>query len=93
MLNLLSNHPQGYKIKMSMKGISIKDDLPKEGGRYLCYCESVGELGTSHFQWNCAYDPIEKTFSDFSYSFKDGERVTHWMPLPPPPPINHSSKP
>ena len=65
--------------------VRVEDGLPKEGGRYWCYCISVGELGVSGFQWNCAYNPNTKTFHDFAYSFKDGEWVTHWRPLPAPP--------
>lgn len=51
---------------------------PKEGGRYWCYCEEVGCLGTSYFQWNCSYNPSDGCFSDNCNYIK----VTHWMPLP-----------
>lgn len=74
-----------YAAQPAEEWVAVEDGLPEEGGRYWCYCESVGELGKSYFQWNCAYDPLTKTFHDFAYSFKDGERVTHWMPLPAPP--------
>ena len=66
-----------------MEWISIKDRLPKEGGRYWCYLEHQNDLGLSHFQWNCSYNENEKRFSD-RYLI-DGEKVTHWMPLPEPP--------
>lgn len=81
----------GYQLAQE-EWIDVRERLPDEGGRYLCYCESVGELGKSNFQWNCAYDPITKTFHDFAYSFKDGERVTHWQPLPSPPKIDNQIK-
>ncbi len=30
---------------------------PKEGGRYWCIVREINDLGTSYFQWNCAYNP------------------------------------
>lgn len=62
------------------KWISVEDELPKESGRYWCYVEHQTDLGLSHFQWNCSYNEISKTFSDRYLT--DGERVTHWQPLP-----------
>ena len=47
-----------------MEWISIKDRLPKEGGRYWCYLEHQNDLGLSNFQWNCSYNENEKRFSD-----------------------------
>jgi hypothetical protein len=63
--------------------ISVDNALPDEGGRYWCYVEELTDLGFSYFQWNCAYNEREKTFSDST--FKDGERVIFWAPLPNPP--------
>lgn len=68
---------------MNNKWISVKEDLPKEGGRYWCYLEHINSLSKSHFQWNCSYDAITKTFSD--RSLNDGETVTYWQPLAKPP--------
>lgn len=66
-----------------MKWISVNDELPKEGGRYWCYLEHQNDLGLSYLQWNCSYNENEKRFSDKYLT--DGEKVTHWMPLPEPP--------
>jgi hypothetical protein len=63
--------------------VDVNNELPKEGGRYWCYLEEQTSLGLSHFQWNCSYHEIEKRFSD--QHLKNGEKVTHWMPLPTPP--------
>jgi hypothetical protein len=30
---------------------------PKECGRYWCVVRDVNDLGTSYYQWNCAYHP------------------------------------
>ena len=62
------------------KWISVEDKLPEEGGRYWCYTEQQTDLGLSHFQWNCSYNETTKTFSDRYLT--DGERITHWQPLP-----------
>lgn len=63
--------------------IDVNDRLPEEGGRYWCYVEHQGDLGISHFQWNCYYSPNLHRFSDRTLT--DGEQVTHWRELPPPP--------
>jgi hypothetical protein len=68
---------------MNNKWISVEKNLPKEGGRYWCYLEHQTDLGLSHFQWNCSYNEVSKTFSDRYLT--DGEKVTHWQPLPNPP--------
>jgi Protein of unknown function (DUF551) len=59
--------------------ISIKDRLPENGQKCLCYCE------TRHFD-------AEFHGNDFLYEFfilRDGCPLTvyasHWMPLPEPP--------
>jgi hypothetical protein len=60
-----------------MEWISVKDRLPEEGGRFWCFVEEINDLGRSHFQWNCSFDPLTELFSD---NFKT-LRVTHWIPL------------
>lgn len=37
---------------------------PKEGGRYWCVVREVNDLGISHYQWNCAYNPEERWSSN-----------------------------
>jgi len=76
---------QGFSIlplnnNVEDKWISVEEELPEDGGRYWCYVEHQTDLGLSHFQWNCSYNETTKTFSD-RYLI-DGERVTHWQPLP-----------
>jgi hypothetical protein len=61
--------------------MACEEHMPDEGGRYWCYCTEINDLGTSHFQWNCYYDPQNKSFSDEGHSIS----VTHWKPLAPPP--------
>jgi hypothetical protein len=63
--------------------IDVNDQLPGEGGRYWCFMRDITELGTSYFQWNCSYNAKEKRFSDSTLF--NGELVTHWRELPPPP--------
>jgi|ERR1044072_2708636 hypothetical protein len=63
--------------------ISVTDQLPTESGRYWCYVKELTDLGFSYFQWNCAYNANEGRFSDSTLT--NGENVTHWRPLPPPP--------
>ncbi|MEN7471001.1 DUF551 domain-containing protein [Providencia stuartii] len=59
--------------------VKCSERVPEEPGRYLCYVEEVNSLGISHYQWNCSWNGV--CFRDDSLS----GRVTHWMPLPPPP--------
>ncbi|SVW65759.1 DUF551 domain-containing protein [Klebsiella pneumoniae] len=59
--------------------IPVSERLPEEGGRYWCYVEEQNSLGKSHYQWNCSWN--EGAWSDKALT----GRVTHWMPLPPPP--------
>lgn len=30
---------------------------PKAGGRYWCVVRDINDLGTSYYQWSCAYHP------------------------------------
>ena len=62
-----------------MEWIKCSERNPEEGGRYWCYVEEQNSLGKSHYQWNCSWNGDE--WSDASLS----GRVTHWMPLAPPP--------
>jgi hypothetical protein len=57
--------------------ISVEDRLPEEGGRYWCYVEEVNDLGISHYEWNCYFDPNNKEFRDDLKTMK----VTHWTYL------------
>lgn len=61
--------------------VSVKEKLPDEGGRYWCYVEVVGDLGESHFQWNCSFDPHMQSFSDNMVTM----HVIYWQPLAPEP--------
>ncbi|WP_312412374.1 DUF551 domain-containing protein [Pseudescherichia sp.] len=63
--------------------IACADRMPEEGGRYWCYVEEQNSLGKSHYQWNCSWNGDEWGGEALS------GRVTHWMPLPLPPAINH----
>lgn len=58
-----------------------KTTPPKESGRYWCMVEELSDLGFSKFQWNCAYNEQQKTWSDG----KDFFNVTHWTQLAPTP--------
>ena len=69
--------------QVKSKWIRVEDKLPVEGNRYLTFVEHITDLGKSNFVWNCSYNEDEKRFSDSSLN--DGERVTHWQPLPEPP--------
>jgi hypothetical protein len=60
------------------KWIRVEDRLPDESiGRVWCYIEEQTDLGLSHYQWNCSYNPNDGGFDRFG--------VTHWQPLPEPP--------
>jgi hypothetical protein len=63
--------------------ISVEYRLPEESGRYWCYVQHLTDLGFSYFQWNCDYNAQLQRFSDMT--LKDGEKITHWRPLPSPP--------
>lgn len=72
------------KVKKELDDwIDVNDRLPEESGRYWCYMKDINDLGTSYFQWNCAYNANEKRFSDSTLF--NGEQVTHWRLLPEPP--------
>jgi hypothetical protein len=77
--------------------ISVKDRLPEENGRYLCYVKAkrrTGFIGTYGFVENL-HEFDEMFFKgenrsgfitdDDRLGFVEIENVTHWMPLPEPP--------
>ena len=68
---------------------SVKDKLPKEIGRYLCYVEEMSDLGVSHYQWNCSYGYVGK---HKTFITDNGGIVTHWMKLPDPPSQSNTTK-
>lgn len=56
---------------------AVESKLPEEGGRYWCYVKELNDLGFSHFEWNCYYDPEKREFRDNLQVM----RVTHWTYL------------
>lgn len=75
--------------------ISVKDRLPKEGGKYLCYIpDGKGYQEILGFAWNLEavdeFDFYHQNYAGFyGYDSEDGyfeySDVSHWMPLPEPP--------
>ena len=63
--------------------ISVKDRLPNKQGHYLVYTEEDGVFSAE-------YDPKRKraSWTDDYEGYCDLD-VTHWMPLPTPPKVNH----
>ena len=55
------------------KWISVRDELPKSSGRYLCYF---------HFEDNRSDIVCENTYLGGGLWVSEFESVTHWMPLP-----------
>lgn len=66
--------------------ISVKEQLPNEGGRYWCYVKELSDLGFSHYQWNCSWNEFTGV-----WGVDVGGVVTHWRHLPPPPMQSESS--
>lgn len=66
-------------FKVSWKNAQINP--PTEIGRYWCYVEEITDLGISHYQWNCAYNPNDKRWSDNSKNVN----VVYWTELLPNP--------
>lgn len=64
--------------------ISVKDRLPKEDGQYLIFKNRDIEFVAWSDYHNC-WDTSDG--DDFMYKSSD-KRITHWMPLPLPPPPN-----
>ena len=60
--------------------ISTEDRLPEETGRYWCYVNEIGALGSSNYQWNVCFNEYANMFHT-----EEGGKVTHWQELPPPP--------
>jgi len=63
---------------------NVDKELPKEGGRYWCIVREVNDLGTSYYQWNCAYDP-EATWTGKWSSNALRKDVIWWTELAPRP--------
>ena len=78
--DVLTNVAKEYASQFEKEWIPATNP-PKEGGRYWCYCEVLGDLGIGHFQWNCSYDVQEDSWRDNH----EGYNVTHWTELLPPP--------
>jgi len=62
--NALNEQKQPVNIAHVMPSTSFslvwknaEKEPPKEGGRYWCIVREINDLGTSYFQWNCAYNP------------------------------------
>ena len=55
--------------------VSVKDRLPDDGTRVLCYCRG-NQYDICHFQKK------RKTWFDRSWNGYAQGYVTHWMPLP-----------
>ena len=75
--------------------ISVKDRLPEENGRYLCYIvDGNGYQRMLCFALNLEtvddYDFYHQNYAGFydydsEYGYFEYTDVTHWMPLPEPP--------
>jgi hypothetical protein len=71
----------GIKHAREAQWIPVSERLPEESGRYLCYVKEINDLGISYFQWNCAFNKNDTSWSDKLVRME----VTHWQPLPEPP--------
>jgi hypothetical protein len=71
----------GIKHTREAQWIPVSERLPEESGRYLCYVKEINDLGISYFQWNCAFNKNDNSWSDKLVRME----VTHWQPLPEPP--------
>lgn len=58
--------------------ISVKNHLPPEKGRYLCYFNYEATQGTPDII-------CENTYFGTGHWLSDGNVVTHWMPIFPEP--------
>ena len=56
--------------------ISVRDELPKEEGKYIV-CTERGSVYCTRFYKGCGYEGIFKTDTN--------THITYWMPLPEPP--------
>lgn len=54
--------------------VSVKDRLPEDGTRVLCYCRG-NQYDICHFQKK------RKAWFDRSWNSYAQDYVTHWMPL------------
>ena len=59
---------------------------PKEVGRYWCYVEEYNDLGRSHYQWNCSWNPHDNRWGNL----QSGHKVLYWTNLMPEPPTQEN---
>lgn len=81
---------------MSNEWISVKDRLPNEDGKYLCYVEFTfgSYIDCCYFSHNLE-EVNEFIFNgkqrcgwyinDDDWGAVEKQNITHWMPLPEPP--------
>jgi hypothetical protein len=74
----LTNTVLNNKGSEAVEGWISANTPPIESGRYWCYVSEIGDLGLSHYQWNCAYNKEDNRWSSNAQS----KCVTHWQPLP-----------
>lgn len=73
---------KNYAYELAMKRytekqwISVRDELPKEEGKYIV-CTEKGSVYCTRFSKGCGCEGIFKTDMN--------THITHWMPLPEPP--------
>lgn len=67
--------------------ISVEDELPKEGSDVLVYLSFFSFTQTDICVMN--YDDVKKGWWDKCDRFWKPRDVTHYMPLPEPPEVDH----
>lgn len=72
------------RIHHQQEWIPTSERLPEERGRYLCWVETINDLGKESYVWNCYYGGQDYLFADNGIKYN----VTHWTALPPAPTIN-----
>lgn len=77
--------------------VAIEDRQPEESGYYLCACEG-GNVDKSFWNPSANLDELKigrkyaGKWGRFFELAKKGYRITHWMPMPPPPNAEHSDE-
>lgn len=69
-------HKQAMKRYTRNPWISVRDELPKEEGKYIV-CTEKGSVYCTRFYKGGGCEGIFKTDVN--------THITHWMPMPPPP--------